>query len=289
MLNKYFPNLTYGREQDLVEDLIIESIKIHGLNVRYVPRTIVRDDPLFGEDTISDFSAAVEIEMYLNDVDGFGGDGTILSKFGIEMRDTVTFTVARKRFDQAASEKLTTEVGYNILLETANTGVPSRQFLTTAYSGDSIQLETATSEGYSITKNRPMEGDLLYFPLVGKLFEIKYVEHETVFYQLGRLQTYDLKCELFEYSDENIATGNTVIDAIETSYSTDILNFNALLETGDNVLSEDGGQIVMEFRIEDIDPIANNEYFDSNVDSTMSDENVLDFSEDSPFGDWDRI
>ena len=229
--NVYFNNFSYGREQDLVEDLTIESIKMYGHSLRYIPKTVVRNDPLFGEDTLTSYNEAAEIEMYIRNVEGFEGDGDFLSKFNLEIRDQITFTVARKRFDQAKSEKLTTEVGYNYLVETANTNSPSRQYLSTAYSGDSIVLEEGTSEGYAITTNRPVEGDLIYFPLVGKMFEIKFVEHESIFYQTGRLQTYDLRCELFEYSNERIDTGNTVIDAIEDNYSTDILTNEFTLET----------------------------------------------------------
>jgi hypothetical protein len=215
MLNQYFNNFNYGREQDLVEDLTIECLKIYGYNVKYIPSVFVREDPLFGEDTLRKFDDAVDLEMYIKNVEGFEGEGDFLSKFNLEIRDQITLTVARKRFDQAKSEKLTTEVGYNILTEDADTNAPSRQYLSTAYAGDSIQLEEGGLEGYSITTNRPTEGDLIYFPLVKKLFEIKFVEHEQVFYQTGRLQTYDIRCELFEYSSEQIDTGISDIDSIE--------------------------------------------------------------------------
>ena len=184
-VNSYFNNFNYAREQDLVEDLSIEAIKMYGHDVRYLPKTAVREDSLFGEDTLKTFDTAVELEMYIKNTEGFEGEGDFLSKFNLEIRDAITFTVARKRFDQARSEKLTTEVGYNYLQEEANTAAPSRQYLTTsantALSG--ITLETATAEGYAITTNRPSEGDVIYFPMIDKLFEIKFVEHESVFYQ----------------------------------------------------------------------------------------------------------
>ena len=141
-----------------------------------------------------------------------------MSKFGVQLNDQLTLTVARKRFDQIRTEKLSTEVGFNYLQESANTDAPSRQFLTGNNHTESIILETGTTgvNSYNITANRPQEGDLVFFPLVNKIFEIKYVEHEDIFYQTGRLQSYDLRCELFKYSSEQIRTGNTQIDSTET-------------------------------------------------------------------------
>ena len=287
MLNAYFNNFNYGREQDLVEDLTIECLKIYGYNVKYIPSVFVREDPLFGEDTLRKFDDAVDLEMYIKNVEGFEGEGDFLSKFNLEIRDQITLTVARKRFDQAKSEKLTTEVGYNILTEDADTNAPSRQYLSTAYAGDSIQLEEGGLEGYSITTNRPTEGDLIYFPLVKKLFEIKFVEHEQVFYQTGRLQTYDIRCELFEYSSEQIDTGISDIDSIEDNYTTDILAYEMLLEDDEKLLNEDGGSIMQEYRVEDSQLTANNSYFQSN-DPIFSPSSVIDFSEKNPFGEVDR-
>ena len=292
--NKYFNNFAYAREQDLVEDLTIEAIKIYGHEVKYLPRTLQREDALFGEDTLSKFDDAIGIEMYIKNVEGFEGEGDFLSKFNLEIRDQITFTVARKRFDQARSEKLTTEVGYNYLQEEANTAAPSRQYLTTSANTSSfgIQIESGTDEGYAITTNRPTEGDLIFFPMVQKLFEIKFVEHEQVFYQNGRLQTYDIKCELFAYSNERIDTGDSTIDAIEDNLSTDLLNNELMLDLSSGegkILNEDGDSILIEFRLEDVQTTANNELFSSNKDSTISSESIIDFSERNPFGEIDRF
>lgn len=292
--NVYFNNFSYAREQDLVEDLSIEAIKIYGHNVKYIPKNAARRDPLFGEDTLSDYTDAVDIEMYIKNVEGFEGEGDFLSKFNLEIRDSVTLTVARKRFDQARSERLSTEVGYSYLQESANTAAPSRQYLSTSANTAlfGINLETATSDGYAITSNRPTEGDLIWFPMVDKLFEIKFVEHEAVFYQTGRLQTYDLRCELFTYSNERIDTGISEIDAIEDNLSTDILGFEISLDDdggyGAGTLQlEDGGSLMQEYRIEDNQPTANNEYFSSN-DPVFSSSSVIDFSERNPFSEVDR-
>jgi len=281
--NVYFKNFNYPREQDLIEDLTIESIKIYGHDVRYLPRTVIKNDHLFGEDTLSQFNTAAEVEMYIKNVEGFEGEGDFLSKFGLEIRDSLTFTVARRRFDQVRQEKLMTEVGYNYLTEDALTDVPSRRFLSGSANTESIVLEEGTANNYSITSNRPTEGDLIYFPLVEKLFEIKFVEHESIFYQHGRLQTYDLRCELFEYSSETIDTGIESIDSVEDQFSLDMLNFETLLEDGSRLAGDFiNGGILQEHELETTDAQANNTYFTSEKDS------IIDFSEGNPFSEVDR-
>jgi len=279
--NVYFNNFAYAREQDLVEDLTIEAIKIYGHNVKYLPRTRVNTDNLFGEDVLSKFDEAIDIEMYIKNVEGFEGEGDLLSRFGLEIRDQITFTVARKRFDQAiTSPKLMTQVGYNLIFESGDNNTPSRQYLTGSQDTEAMMLE---GDDYLNTINRPQEGDLIYFPMVGKIFEIKFVEHEQIFYQTGRLQTYDVRCELFEYSSERISTGNTEIDAIESTYSLDTLGYQFTLEDGTGVAQlEDGGTLLQEYTIETTDKSANNEFFQTQAD------NILDFSEINPFGEIDR-
>jgi len=286
MLNKYFNVNTFTREQDLVEDLCIEALKVHGIEMKYLPRTLVKDDPLFGEDALSQFNDAISIEMYLREVEGFAGEGDLLTKFNVEIRDQVTFTVAKKRWEQSRSEKLTTEVGYNYLQESASTTTPSRQRLITSADTDSIVLEL-TANGYNITTERPMEGDLVYEPLSNTLFEIKFVEHEAVFYQMGRLQTYDLRCEIFNYSNEVISTGDSDIDSIQTNNTLDILAYEMLQENNSLLQLEDGGSLMQEYIIEDIDPVANNQYFQSN-DPIFGTSAIIDFSEINPFSEVDR-
>ena len=285
--NQYFNNFNYPREQDLIEDLTIESIKIYGHNVKYIPRVIVDEDNLFGEDKLSKFNVAADVEMYVRNVEGFEGEGDFMSKFGLQINDQLTLTVARKRFDQIKSEKLATEVGYNYVFESANTQAPSRQFLsnTAASNTGSIILETGTVgvNNYSITSERPLEGDLVFFPLVNKLFEIKFVEHEQIFYQNGRLQSYDLRCELFKYSSEQFATGNTQIDSIEDRLSLDTLAYQFKLEDGTFLKNEDGDFMLQEHRVETTDAAANNEFFETQGDS------IIDFSERNPFSEVDRF
>lgn len=281
-VNKYFNHFNYAREQDLIEDLTIESIKIYGHDVKYVPRTIVARDNLYGEDSLSTFNNAADVEMYIKNVEGFEGEGDLLSRFGLQIRDEITFTLARKRFDQIRSEKLMTEVGYNFVMEDANTAAPSRQFLSGNHETESIVLEQGTGDGYSITSNRPNEGDLIYFPMVDKTFEIKQVEHETLFYQTGRLQTYDLRCELFEYSSEAIDTGITEIDEIEDKFSLNILDNEILLDGEEGkLLTEDGGSLMQEYMLETKDTQANNSLFTSDILSG----GIVDFSEEDPWSE----
>ena len=172
--NSYFRDVS--SENDLLHDLTIESIKIHGRDMVYIPRTLVNEDELFSEDTISKFENGVEIEMFINSIDGFGGDGDFISKFGLEIRDSVELILSKRRFEES-------------------------------FSHDS-------------TITRPREGDLIFFPLSKGLFEIKFVEHENPFYQLGKLYTYKLSCELFVYSSEDIDSGFSEIDSFDDDRKT---------------------------------------------------------------------
>ena len=96
--NFYFNNFGSSQEQNLIEDLVIESIKIYGHEVWYCPRTIVNEEKIFKEDELASFNNAYSIEMYIKNVEGFEGEGDFLSKFGLQIRDRITFTVARRTF-----------------------------------------------------------------------------------------------------------------------------------------------------------------------------------------------
>jgi hypothetical protein len=274
--NKYFRPFTFGREQDTAEDLIIESIKIYGLDVKYMPRTIVGPDALLGEDPLSKFEDAIDIEMYIKNTQQFEGEGDFLSKFNLEIRDQITFVMARKRWEQVSNEKVLTEVGYNIQLENGST--------TSWGTSTALRLENGGTEGYQTTSPRPFEGDFIFFPLNNKLYEIKFVEHENIFYQHGKLYTYELTCELVDRMGAiDLNTGNTAIDAIESRYSQDILIYQIQNQDGTNILSEDGGYMLQEYRIETQNKTANNEvFFTGSID-------YLDFSERNPFSEIDRF
>jgi Virus neck protein len=200
--NFYFNNFQSSKEQQLLESLIVESIKIYGEDIYYMPRNLGNFDKLYTADDLSYYNQAILIEMYIKSVDGFTGDGNFMSKFGLEIRDQVTFSVAQKVFSE--------EVGRQNSLV------------------------------------RPREGDLIYFPLNDKCFQIKFVNKFEMFYQLGALQTWEMVCELFEYSDEDIDTGIAAIDKLQTKYSTNILDYNITTEDGYYLITEDGDYLVSE-------------------------------------------
>lgn len=178
--NPYFKFGT-NSEQNVIENLIIECLQIYGQEMFYIPRTLVSKDEILGEDRLSEFKNAYPIEMYFENVDGFGGNGAFMSKFGLMIEQSATLVVARKRWQQAVAQY-----------------------------------------GQTILPNRPAEGDLLYFPLTGGLFEIKFVQHQNPFYQIGKLYTYKLDIELFQYASERIDTGYNVIDDFESLKTFDI-------------------------------------------------------------------
>ena len=214
--NNYFNNYNYFDEQNLIDDLVIESIQIYGVDTYYVTRRIDSIDNIQNEAPNVVFDGAHMTEMYVKSVDGFQGEGDFMSKFGLQIRDQVTFTVAIRTFEN------------NIIRYNA---------------------------GYV----RPKEGDLVYMPMNRKFFKITFVEHESVFYQTGALQVYDLKCELFEYSNERFETGVDMVDSAYIQYDT------SPAETLDELY--------------DIDPIAKNIFYENEGDT------FIDFSEIDPFSE----
>lgn len=162
-------------EQFLYEDIIIESLKMYGQDIYYLPREIISVDNILNEDIESNFNSTYMVEMYIENTQGFDGDGELLSKFGIELRDQATFIVSKRRWEQLVG-----------------------------------------SGGNGIVTERPAEGDLIYLPLTQSLFEVRFVENESPFYQLSDLPTYSLQCEIFEYSGETINTGNPDIDVVNS-------------------------------------------------------------------------
>jgi hypothetical protein len=234
--NFFFNNFQNSQEQLLIEDLIIESIKIYGHDVYFIPRNPVSVDEIYGEDPLHEYIHAVPVEMFIKNIEGFAGEGDFLSKFNIQIRDQITFTIARRTF--------TNEVG---------------------------QLEFL---------NRPREGDLIFFPLNSKIFEIKFVEHEAIFYQLGALQTYDLKCELFEYNNEYFGTGIEAVDKLSQNYSLDQSVYGILTENGLPLTDEEGYHILQEvFDINLNDVTANNDEIETEADT------FIDFTERDPFSE----
>jgi hypothetical protein len=214
--NVFFSNYGYFNEQELIDDLVIESIQIYGLDLFYLSRSLQAVDEILNEDDLSIFDSAYSMEMYVKSVDGFQGEGDFLSKFGLQIRDQVTLTVARRTF-----ERFATRLNPHLI--------------------------------------RPKEGDLVYLPLNNKFFKVMHVEHESVFYQSGALQVFDLKCELFEYSSERFETGVEEIDTFFDSIKTEATN------SLEGLLAKD--------------PIAKNIYFEEEGDD------IIDFSEIDPFSE----
>jgi len=282
--NQYFNFYSNTEEQSLTNDLVVESLQIYGHDVRYLPREYTHVDDIFNEVKNSSFTNEFTIEMYIQGVDGFGGDGDLLSKFGVEIRDTQTFVVANTRFEEEAN---TASVGFT----------------------------------------KPREGDLIYMPLTDQLMEIKHVEDEEVYYQLGKTYVYRLSTEFFEYSEEEFDTGIADIDDIATDneytiqltmgtgsgtfqineevyQGTDLANAIAKAEvtdwnepgliltvrnivgnfgTGANVIGDTSGATynlgVKETMVFPETTEADNKVYETNPDS------VIDFSEDNPFSE----
>ena len=267
-VNKAFhtSNLTsIASERSLYQNLIKEAIQIYGHDVYYMDRQSVNEDTLFGEDTLNQFNTQHPIEMYVEDGEGYAGDKEIMTQFGLENRNEITFVVSKERFQeldrQVQIESGTDSTGGSILLETGTIDQSEDSSVLSTVSGDNnfyIIQDTAATDS-----DRPLEGDLVYHPVLTKVFEVSFVDHDEPFHQLDNNPVYKLRCKQYEYSQEVIDTGIAEIDAIEDDLSTDttgsqftleqsstqneeisiqhsIGNFGLLLEEtdGDNILFE---------------------------------------------------
>lgn len=171
--NQYFNNFNHANEQDLQESLVVESIKMYGVETYYLPREVVKRDSIFREPQIERFNSNYYVEMFIESIMGFEGEGEFFSKFGIEARDQVVFTVARRTYIKEVGSKISQR-------------------------RDRDQL--------------PAEGDLIWIPMFGSAYQIQHVDHKSIFYQLGNLPTYKMTCMLFEYSNQIIETGMSAVD-----------------------------------------------------------------------------
>ena len=158
---------THGtrNEQFLLQNLVEEHLKMFGMDILYCPREIMLTDGVFNEEVIGEFNDSYLIEAYMENFDGFQGGGDLLTKFGVAQTDEITMIISQQRFSDLISQFLLINKDYQ-------------------------------------APERPQEGDLIFLPLTSNYFEIKFVEHEEPFYQLGKGYVYKLKAELFEYSDE---------------------------------------------------------------------------------------
>jgi len=241
--NFFFNNFKSSQEQNLLESLIIEAISIYGEDMFFIPRNLGNFDQLYTADDQSTYTQAFQVPIYIENVNGFTGDGNFMSKFGLEIRDQVTFSIAQRVFND--------EVG--------------------AYT----------------TLVRPREGDLMFFPLNNKIFQIKFVDKFEMFYQLGKLYTWKMTCELFEYSDEVFNTGIPEIDILQTKFSTNILDYSIMAETGEWLTDEDDNYLVVEqYNLGTILPGAENEVLPNGTNNLPTGSNgFIDFSEVDPFSE----
>ena len=220
-------------EKNLYSDLVKEAIQIFGHDVYYIDRTTVAIDNVLGEDSLSKFTSQVPIEMYVEDAEGgYQGEKELMSQFGLENRNELTLVVHKERFQdltkQIQIESGTDTTGGSILLESG----------TIDQSSDSSVLETVTtgSDFYILTEtdaantDRPYEGDLVYHPILGKIFEVSFVDHDEPFHQLDNNPIYKLNCKQFEYSSDALDTGIATIDSIEDAESRNTRDFEFTLE-----------------------------------------------------------
>jgi len=282
MATNVFFNHAVSTEQHLYEDLVVESLRIYGHETYYLPREIVEEDSILGEDVQSTFGDAYSVEMYLENTDAFEGEGDLFSKFGVQVKDQATFVISLRTWERFIS----------------------------------LDSNLATSL-------RPNEGDLIYFPMSGSIFEIKFVEHENPFYQVGKLFVFKMQCELYEYRGEDFDTGIDTIDIVEDQQAYQIVlnmdstgtgNYTAnesltrdginvgevvswtpsshklslkdnttTLLVGDTIVGANGASYDISSIVDvlsfDNDGNAQNKDFEDNAD------NYLDFSETNPFGE----
>ena len=302
-------------EQNLYRDLMAEAIQIYGHDVHYMDRTLVAEDTIFGEDNLSKFNTQAKIEMYVEDAQsGYAGQRELITQFGLQNLSEIRFVVAKHRF-QDLTKQITIESGTDTL-------------------SGSILLESGTIEnfesGYMISEadvtdsDRPQEGDLIYHPVLKKVFQINFVDHDDPFHQLDNNPVYKMDCRMFEYSSEIIDTGITEIDAIETEHSLDTMDHQTTLEQsaavnerfgleigisnngdqgvlleetggdyliGENDSSSVGTNIVLEdgysFVLQETYAVGDGviELTAQNEIFDAADDTILDFSESNPFGD----
>lgn len=261
--NQYSP---VKSEQSLIRDLVIESIKIYGIDGYYLPRTHINLDRIYGEDSSMIFDDAIEMELYVKSYDGFMGQQDFLSKFGLQIDESITFVVSQKRFIDSMKPIVLSEYSYNILTDDPEDG-----------SGNLL-----TEELYDYSSIlRPREGDLIWIPMLGYMYEIAFTENIENFYQLGDVYTYELRCNRFEYSSEKIDTGIDSIDIVEDQNSLSTTFIEKLLNEDDTLLLlEDETYIVDEGNsLAGAEVASDNEL----LSSKLREGDVIDFSETNPF------
>lgn len=273
-----------AQEQKFIENLIVESIEIYGQDIYYLPRTYVNRDTILGEVENSRFTQALAVRAYVNNVEGWEGQGELLSKFGVRIEDKTTFIFSREKFTSAVDDNATLNV-----------------------------------------EGRPNEGDLIHFSMVNKTFEIQYVEHEQPFYQLGNQYVWGLRCELFEYSDEDIDTGVAAVDAIQTNFASaisvvmaeggsgiftvgetvtggtsattaevktwdaatrtlQVINRSGGFRVGETITGNDSTAVWTTYNYNTLNNV--NDEFDNNWTIETQADDIIDFTQSNPFGEY---
>jgi len=311
-------------EQSLYSDLVAEAIQIHGHDVFYMDRTLVAEDTILGEDSVSVFRDSSKIEMYMENADGgFAGEKELMDQFGLQNLSEATFVVNKLRF-QELTKQITIESGTDsteggsILLESGTLAT-----IATDLEGSDFYILSETS---ATDSDRPYEGDAIYHPILKKMFQVNFVDHDEPFFQLDNNPVYKLRCRLFDYSSEELATGIDDIDAIEAlsvassdfqfTLESDTASVNAvqlesedgriihenetdlLVAHEDSVMTTSSGSLL----VENSSDSGNEEYLiqedyivgdgtSSGVKDAQNelfesaDDTILDFSEKNPFGD----
>ena len=229
-------------ERTLYSDLIKEAIQIYGHDVYYMDRTLVAEDTILGEDSLSKFRTQHPIEMYMEDADGgFAGEKELMNQFGLQNLSEATFVVNKERFQELdrqiqIQDGTDTSSGGSIQLEAGTIDQSSSSSILTTASGDNvfyILQDTAATDS-----DRPQEGDAIYHPVLDKMFQINFVDHDEPFYQLDNNPVYKMRCRLYDYSSEILDTGISGIDDIETEQSQDALIYQFTLEQSSAVTED---------------------------------------------------
>lgn len=249
--NPYF-NHSSSLEQTLFQGLTTECIQVQGFACYYLPRHTQKIDPILGEDNLSKFDLAIGIELYYEDAEGWQGDQSIISKFGLEISNEMSFLISRDRW---------------------NTEIKS-QFDGSPDNGEAT---------FSILAQRPQEGDLIWEPLSKSLLEIKYVEKDKQFFPIGTNYYYRLKCEFFQYSSEEFSTGVTDIDSLVAGQSINLLDHQILMEDGFLLLQEDGYSL-----FQDTEAIIDRASFGKDR-SFKSEADTVKWTYDDPFNERDFL
>jgi hypothetical protein len=243
-------------EQSLYSNLVAEAIQIHGHDVFYMDRTIVAEDSVLGGDTLSKFKDAAKIEMYMENADGgFAGEREIMNQFGLQNLSEATFVVNKIRFQEltkqvtiesgtsADVDGTTTEEGGSILLEAGTLAET-----TTSLEGSDFYI---ISETDATDSDRPFEGDAIYHPILKKMFQVNFVDHDEPFFQLDNNPVYKLRCRLFDYASEELDTGIDDIDDIQGVLSTSTAEYQFTMESESAVVNamtmeDNSGRIIHE-------------------------------------------